>query len=426
VHPGRTRTLRSMIADRGHARSGLRRGRSLVGVAIAVTLLATACGSSSKSATPTPSTTTSAPAPSSTTGATTTTAPAVAGDLAAVRFKLNPVANLDQPVALAARPGHIELYVAEKGGRVRVLDGGSAALLDIHGDVSTSGEQGLLGIAFSPDGNFLYASYTNTSGDTRIDEWAMGAGARDIDLASRRNVLALDQPAANHNGGNILFGPDGHLWFGLGDGGGEGDPYGNSQDPGRLLGTMLRIDPRPSATAPYTSPTDNPFAASGGRPEVAVIGVRNPWRFSFDRATGDLWIGDVGQDTYEEVDKLPAGHILGVNLGWPYMEGSHPYKGSAPDGLTGPIFDYSHQDGQSVIGGYVYRGAAIPSLAGVYVFADAYKSGIRILAARDSGVDERESGVSVPDGMPVAFGQDNQGELYVLSLNGGVFRIEPA
>jgi glucose/arabinose dehydrogenase len=154
--------------------------------------------------------------------------------------------------------------------------------------------------------------------------------------------------------------------------------------------------------------------------------VRNPWRFSFDRATGDLWIGDVGQDTYEEVDRLAAGHILGVNLGWPYMEGSHPYKGSAPAGLTGPIFDYSHKDGQSVVGGYVYRGAAIPSLVGVYVFADAYKTGIRLLAARDSGVDERESGVSVPGGMPVAFGQDNQGELYVLSLNGGVFRLEAA
>jgi glucose/arabinose dehydrogenase len=416
-----------VTVDRARCRTPSRRSFALTGLALVVAVLAAACGSSSKGAAPTPATTsTTAVTTTTAPAATTTTAPAPAGDLAAVRFKLNQVATLDQPVAMASRPGHIELYVAEKGGRVRVLDGGSAALIDIHGDVSTGNEQGLLGLAFSPDGAFLYASYTNPSGDTRIDEWAMGAGARDIDLGSRRQVFALDQPAANHNGGNILFGPDGHLWFGLGDGGGSGDPYGNSQDPGKLLGTFLRIDPRPSGQAAYTSPADNPFAASGGRAEVAILGLRNPWRFSFDRATGDLWIGDVGQDKYEEVDRLPAGHILGANLGWPYMEGTHPFKGGAPDGIVGPVTDYGRGDGQSVIGGFVYRGAAIPSLAGVYLFADAYKSGIRLLALRDSGAEVRESGVVVPDGMPVSFGQDNQGELYVLSLNGGVFRLEAA
>jgi glucose/arabinose dehydrogenase len=402
-------------------RTWYRVGPGLV-AALAGLVLVAACGSGGGSSPgATPATTTSSTAPIGTT----TTTPAVP-DLAAVRFRLTKIADLEQPVALAARPGHPELYVAEKTGRVRVLDGNAAPLVDIHSEVSTGNEQGLLGLAFSPDGAYLYLSYTDTKGDTRLDEWAVGAGARDLVAGSRRNVLAVDQPAPNHNGGTILFGPDGHLWFGLGDGGGEGDPFGNGQNTGSLLGTMLRIDPRPAGSAAYSSPADNPYAAGGGRPEIAVIGVRNPWKFSFDRATGDLWIGDVGQDRYEEIDRLPAGHLLGANLGWPFMEATHPYKGTAPAGLVGPVQEYSHQVGQAVVGGYVYRGSANPSMVGAYLFADTYKGNIQLLTVSQAGRSSRDSGVAVPGGMPVSFGQDDAGELYVLSLSGGVFRLDPA
>jgi glucose/arabinose dehydrogenase len=351
----------------------------------------------------------------------------VAADLGAVQFRLTQIADLDQPVAMAVRPGYPNLYVAEKSGRVRLLDGDPAALVDLSGDLSTGGEQGLLGIAFSPDGGFLYTSYTNRSGDTRLDEWAMGSGARAIDPSTRRQVLALDQPAANHNGGTILFGPDGHLWFGLGDGGGSGDRYGNAQNRDTLLGAILRIDPRPSAGNAYSSPGDNPYANGGGRPEIALIGVRNPWKFSFDRATGDLWIGDVGQDTIEEIDRLTAGTILGANLGWPYLEGTRSYSGKqAPSGLVGPVHVYGRDNGRSVVGGSVYRGSSIPAMAGVYLYADTYMSNIRLLAVRDNRVDTLDSGVAVPGGTIASFGEDAAGELYVLSLSGGVFRLDPA
>jgi glucose/arabinose dehydrogenase len=401
-------------------------------VALGATLLLAACAGSSDRAAPAATTTTPTLPATTTTIATTappttTSTTAAPVDLAAVRFKLTQVAALDQPVALTTRPGHAELYVAEKTGRVRVLDDPAAPVLDIHSQVSSGTEQGLLGIAFSPDGAYLYLSYTNTSGDTRLDEWAFGAGPRDVDTASRRQVLAVDQPAPNHNGGTIMFGPDGRLWFGLGDGGGAGDTFGNAQNTGTLLGAVLRIDPRPSGSSPYASPPDNPYAGGGGRPEIAIIGVRNPWKFSFDRATGDLWIGDVGQDAYEEIDRLAAGQILGANLGWPFMEGSHAYnRKTPPDGLVGPIYDYGHGDGQSVVGGYVYRGSAVPSLVGAYLFADTYRADVRILAVDDAGVQVRDSGVAVPGGMPVSFGQDAAGELYVLSLGGGVFRIDAA
>ncbi|MGD9798365.1 MAG: sorbosone dehydrogenase family protein, partial [Acidimicrobiia bacterium] len=285
----------------------------------------------------------------------------------------------------------------------------------------------LLGIAFSPDGRFLYTSYTNRAGDSRLDEWAMGDGPRSVDVSSRRQVLAIDQPAANHNGGTVVFGPDGLLWYGLGDGGGAGDRFGNAQDPGTLLGSVLRIDPRPSGSSPYSSPAGNPHLAGGGRPEIALIGVRNPWKFSFDRATGDLWIGDVGQNAREEIDRLPAGSILGTNLGWPFLEGTRPYSGRPPpDGLTGPVHEYGRDAGRSVVGGFVYRGAAIPSMAGAYLYADTYDPTIRLLAVRSGGVDGRDSGIDVPGGSVVGFGEDAAGELYVLSLSGGVFRLDPA
>jgi glucose/arabinose dehydrogenase len=400
--------------------------RSLAVAALLVSLAA--CGDDDgpdRADDTTTTTTTSAPSGPAT-PSTTTTVPASAGDLGAVGLALREVARLDQPIAMAVRPGHAPLYVAERDGRVAVLDGRPERLIDISSDVSSGGERGLLGMAFSPDGARLYLSYTNRSGDSRLVEWTMGADARSIDLGSRREVLAVEQPASNHNGGGILFGPDGLLWYGLGDGGGSGDRFGNAQNLGTILGSILRIDPASRGGAPYTSPAGNPFGATGGRAEIAVYGVRNPWRFSFDRATGDLWVGDVGQNRLEEVDRLPAGRILGANLGWPIREGTRPYDGSAaPPGLVDPVWEYGRTDGQSVVGGYVYRGRAVPALAGAYVFTDTYVPTIRLLAVDpDGGVRHLATGVTVPGGMPASFGEDAAGELYVLSLAGGVYRIE--
>jgi glucose/arabinose dehydrogenase len=408
---------------------------------LTATLLASACGrdkptdpaatasSTTTSTTPVPSTTSSTAAPATPAPAPApapTPAPSRPADLGAVRLQLTQIATLDKPVAMAVRPGYQHLYVAEKTGRIQVLDGQPGAIVDLSSEVSSGSEQGLLGLAFSPDGKFLYADYTDRAGDTRLVEWTMGDGLRAVDPASRREVLFVDQPASNHNGGTLAFGPDGYLWFGLGDGGGSGNQYGNAQNTNTLLGDLLRIDPRPAGADPYSSPPDNPFASQGGRQELAVIGVRNPWKFSFDRATGDLWIGDVGQNAYEEIDYLPAGGILGANLGWPYLEGTHTYSGTAPAGLTAPIYDYGRGSGQSVVGGYVYRGASIPALVGGYVFADTYASDIRLLNPAPSGLDVRSSGVTVPGGTIVSFGEDTAGELYVMSLNGGVFRLDPA
>jgi glucose/arabinose dehydrogenase len=364
---------------------------------------------------------------STTVPATTTTTEPVP-DLGAIALSLTQVARLDQPLALAVRAGTQPLYVAEKRGRVRVLDDEPAAILDITREVATGNEQGLLGIAFSPDGAFLYVSYTNTEGDTRLDEFAMGAGARDIDLGSRRNVLAQDQPAGNHNGCNILFGPDGLLWFGLGDGGGGGDQFGNAQNFDTILGDIIRINPRPSGSAAYSTPPDNPFADGGGRREIALSGVRNPWRFSFDRATGDLWIGDVGQNAFEEVNRLPAGQILGANLGWPFLEGTHSFNDRTPPaGVAGPVHEYGRGDGRSVAGGFVYRGTRVPALRGAYVFADTYEGRLQLLAVHPDGtVDHRDTGIEVAGGLVSSFGEDAAGELYVMSLAGGMYRIDPA
>ena len=354
-----------------------------------------------------------------------TTAPV---SLDEVRVALEEVAVLDAPIALVQRPGFDELVVAERGGAVRVLgDGGPGApIVDISDQTTTDGERGLLGIAFSPDGEHLYLSYTNEQGDSRLDEWATGPGVGDVDAGSRRNVLSVDQPFANHNGGNIGFGPDGLLYYGLGDGGGAGDPEERAQDPTELLGKILRIDPRPSGDDPYAVPADNPFADGGGRGEVFVTGVRNPWRFSFDRRTGDLWVGDVGQGEEEEIDLLPAGSARGANLGWDRLEGNRPFEGDAPAGAVPPVFTYGRDEGYSVTGGYVYRGSAIPGLDGAYVFGDFGAGVVRALAVEGGRVTgERSLGVETGPASLVSFAEDADGELYAVSLDGPVFRLVP-
>ena len=347
------------------------------------------------------------------------------GSFGAVRIALRHVATLDQPISMAVRRGDPTLYVAEKTGLVVAIRAGhvsSTPVLDLRGRVSQGGEQGLLGIAFSPDGRYLYADFTDTTGNTHVTQWALSSGH--AVPSSERAILFVRQPYANHNGGQIAFGPDGDLYVGLGDGGSEGDPQGNGQNLGTLLAKILRISPTTRGPRPYTIPAGNPFVGrAGARPEIWAYGLRNPWRFSFDAKTGDLWIGDVGQNTWEEVDVLPAGRG-GQNLGWNLTEGFHPYDGASPPAdWTRPVFEYSHAHGGcAIIGGYVYRGSAIRGLHGAYLFSDNCLGGIGALkVAGGRVVGERGLGEHVAS--PSAFGQDAGGNLYVLSLDGGVYEI---
>src|SRR5436190_9236971 len=255
-------------------------------------------------------------------GAATPNAPD-SGPASTIHVKLTQIASLDQPIAMAIRTGGTGMYVAEKTGKVVVIRGGVVSpkpVLDISSLVSNGGEQGLLGLAFSPDGQFLYVDYTDTNGDSHVAEYHM-RGQR-ADSSTARQVLFVDQPFDNHNGGNILFGPDGYLYIGSGDGGSGGDPFGNGQSLSTLLGKILRISPYASGTQPYTVPSTNPFVStSGALPEIWAYGLRNPWRFSFDRSTGDLWTADVGQNNWEEVDFQPAADPGGENYGWNLTEG---------------------------------------------------------------------------------------------------------
>ncbi len=341
--------------------------------------------------------------------------------------RLERVATLEEPVALAVRPDDPALYIAEKGGRVVAIRNGEvdpSPVLDLSSEVSLGGEQGLLGLTFSPDGGTMYVNFTDVNGDTRIVAYGMSGGR--ADPSSRRAVLFVDQPYTNHNGGNLAFGPDGYLYIGLGDGGSGGDPQGNAQSLGTVLGKMLRIDPALADGAPYSVPADNPFVDTpGARPEIWAYGLRNPWRYSFDRTTGDLWIGDVGQSAWEEVDRQPASSGGGENYGWNVREGAHPYLagGSAP-GAVDPVYDYSHNDGGCVVtGGYVYRGEEIPALVGTYLFADFCLGALEGLRLEGDRIVHEQLGPTVE--AVSSFGEDAAGELYVLSLAGGVYRLVP-
>lgn len=336
------------------------------------------------------------------------------------------IATLDQPIGMAVRSGDESLYVVEKAGRIVAIREGtvdSRPVLDISDEVSQGGEQGLLGLAFSPDGSRLYTNHTDLDGDTRVTEWAMGE--RRVDSTSRRLVLTVDQPFSNHNGGNLAFGPDGFLYIGLGDGGSGGDPMGNAQSLQTLLGKMLRIDPlNPAGGRAYGIPDTNPYVARPGtRPEIWAYGLRNPWRYSFDRATGDLWIGDVGQSTREEIDRQPAG-TGGLNYGWNRLEGTIAFEGEAPRFATPPVYDYGRDLGGTVIGGFVYRGDEIPSLRGEYVFGDLFNPDLRALRTDGDEVDVEPLGPVVEN--LVSFGEDDAGELYALSISGPIFRLVAA
>ena len=342
--------------------------------------------------------------------------------------RLEQVAVLEQPIALAVRPDDPALYVAEKVGRVVALREGAdpEVVLDISDQVSLGGEQGLLGLAFSLDGRFIYVDYTDTVGNTHVTEFAVKDG--EIDPSTQRDVLFVEQPFSNHNGGGLAFGPDGYLYVALGDGGSAGDPNRNAQSLSTPLGKILRISPRPANRAPYTVPLDNPFAANvGALNEIWDYGLRNPWRFSFDRQTGDLWIGDVGQNAWEEIDREPAGSKGGLNFGWNLFEGSHPFEpGAGSPETVPPVYEYPHSDGGCVVtGGYVYRGKDIPALAGAYVFADFCLGRLEALRVSAGGKPQVvELGPIVEN--VASFGEDATGELYALSLSGPVYRLAPA
>jgi glucose/arabinose dehydrogenase len=331
---------------------------------------------------------------------------------------------------MTTRAGTSNLYIAERAGRVRVLDPATGALsdaiLDISFDVTTDGERGLLGLTFSPDGGRLYVAHTNRGGDERLLEYTMAGDTPDLN--SRRVLFAIEDPAANHNGGDVKFGPDGMLWYALGDGGGSGDRFGNAQNLETLLGSILRVDVNSRSAGEYGIPPDNPFVNGGGLPEIWLYGVRNPWRFNFDRSTGDLWIADVGQNTVEEIDVLRAPERgRGANLQWPLREGFRRFSGEAPAGSVDPIYEYGRAGGNcSVTGGYVYRGSAIPALQGAYVFGDYCEGTVRALFGGATGAEERSLGANAGSGSLASFGEDTIGELYTLSLNGAISRIVPA
>ncbi len=330
--------------------------------------------------------------------------------------------GLDSPLFVTVAPGDTtRLFIVEQPGRIRIVKAGvllATPFLDIEDSVSHGGEQGLLGLAFAPDyagSGAFYVHTTDLAGDIRVLRFKVSGDADLADGASGVEVLAFAHPQSNHNGGMLAFGNDGFLYISSGDGGGSGDPDETGQDPSDLLGAILRIDVS-GDSAGYTVPASNPFVGdSGFAPELWAYGLRNPWRFSFDRETNDLWIGDVGQGEWEEVDHLPAG-VGGQNLGWDEFEGTHcfePSTGCSSAFKTMPEFDYASNNGRcSVTGGYVYRGTRMPELVGAYLYGDFCDGIIRSRTLGGTDLTPTGSGI-------LTFGEDHAGELYV-GLNSGV------
>jgi glucose/arabinose dehydrogenase len=326
------------------------------------------------------------------------------------------------------------MFVLEKKGTIAILRDGkpvATPFLDVSGLITSSGsEQGLLGLAFHPDyvnnGRF-FIYYTASNGDNTLARYNVSDNADIADPASATVLFAQPDFAPNHNGGMLAFGPDGYLYVGLGDGGGGGDPQANGQKRSTLLGKLLRLDV--SGDQPYAIPPDNPWptGADGARPEIWAYGLRNPWRFSFDRATGDLYIADVGQNAYEEIDFQPAGATGGLNYGWSTREAMHCFRANTCEssGMIDPIAEYSHDQGCSVTGGYVYRGTAFPSMAGLYIFGD-YCSGTIWSLHRDAAGTWEQRKV-LDSGLRISsFGEDEAGELYMIDLSGTLYRVTAA
>ena len=318
----------------------------------------------------------------------------------------------------------------ERAGRIRIFENGKLTakpFLDITAKVRNGGEQGFLSVAFHPHystNGFLFAHYTDRKGDTRIERYAVSSDSNVADPASAKLILSIDQRYSNHQGGLNLFGPDGHLYIGMGDGGAQGDPHGNGQNRNALLGKLLRLNV--DRGDPYTVPASNPYARNGeGRGEIWAIGLRNPWRFAFDRRHGLLYIADVGQNSSEEINVVPYTKS-GLNYGWNVMEGAECYRLPLcnQSAKQAPALTYSHSDGScSVIGGFVYRGRKLPEIQGHYFYSDYCNSRLRSFRFAAGRVqDEREWPVG-PLGTVVSFGEDGAGELYLLSQNGRVYRL---
>lgn len=335
-------------------------------------------------------------------------------------IELAELADLSSPSSVADPAGPGPVLVSTLDGRVHAVDldtGSSEVVLDLTDRVSTGGEQGLLGLALDPQGERLYLDYTNGDGDTEIRSVAMDGDRPGEGIDASALHLEIGQPYRNHNGGNLVFGPDGLLWVGVGDGGSANDPAGVAQDPDVLLGKMLRVVPDPAGGV--TAPESNPDW--GERPEVWAIGLRNPWRYSFDRLTGMLWVADVGQDAIEEVTVVDPSADR-VNFGWNRLEGSRPLAGEDGPELTGPTFEYTHDEGCSITGGHVYRGREVPSLYGWYLFADFCGGWVRAVPADDPTTTPVEL---VPGFGPVlSFAELEDGELLVLGLD-GIYAVIP-
>lgn len=344
------------------------------------------------------------------------------------------VEGLERPVDLTSPAGDDRLFIVEQPGRIRIARGGSLLpepFLDIVSRVESGGnEQGLLGLAFHPQfatNGYFYINFTaRGGGHTRVERFRVSDADPDLaDPASATPVLSFEQPYRNHNGGQVLFGPDGMLYIPTGDGGSRGDPQNRALDPASLLGKMLRIDV--DGGQPYAIPADNPYAGrTDGRPEIWAIGLRNPWRVAFD--DGHLYIADVGQNAYEEISVVPADEP-GLNFGWNELEGTHCYpSGSAceREGTMLPVIEYPRSQGISITGGYVYRGDSVPALRGRYLYADFGQDWIRGFRL-EAGAAVGDARLQVEGVRQISsFGQDGRGEMYVVALSGEVYRLAPA
>jgi glucose/arabinose dehydrogenase len=342
--------------------------------------------------------------------------------------RLEKIGDFEQPDYVTQPPGSEDLYVVERQGTVRIVrEGGtvSTPALDLRDQVTSDGdEQGFLSIAFPPDfqrSRLVYAYYTGNDQDQHVVAFNV-ADDGTFDQDSEREVLHMDDFASNHNGGLLLFGPDRQLYIGTGDGGIADDPERNGQNRSSLLAKILRIDPRPSGGQPYTVSSPGPLG-KGARPEICNYGLRNPWRFSFDRDTAALLIGDVGQNTQEEIDYVPAERTCGNNFGWSAFEGTNRLNTDqeAPNAVS-PILTYGRDEGCSVTGGYVVRDRSVPALFGRYVYGDYCAGELRSFKpATPAASDDRSLGLEVPS--LSSFGEDNQGHVYAVSLDGPVYRL---